>query len=317
MLSLIKNELMKIFKRKNIYVLFILAIVFISIYSIFSKLLSQNVNIKEQYEKVYNNDTLLLENYETLNISEPYEDIEERIALEKYAIENKIEYNILLNSQNKNISLPKDARYLIMKIFDNFDIAIIFIIIYLSSTIIVEEYNTGTIKNLLTKPYKRIAILISKITTSLGVTTLIVISIIALQYLIGGLLFGFNSYGLEAIRYNPITKDIVTMNLNEYMIILILSKMPMYILLTLASLLFGVVTNNIALNILISLGLYIISTFEILVNNISKFLFIFNWDISKYIFTDLKIPILISFVSAIFITIILIYIFNNKDIRSE
>ncbi len=289
----------------------------ISGYSIFTKLVSQDIDIKEQYEKAYKNDALILENYENLNTKELYENVIERIALEKYAIENKIEYNILLNSQNRNVPLPADARFLIMKVFDYFDIAIIFIIIYLSSTILSEEYNSGTIKTLLIKPYKRITILTSKIITSLVVTILIVMAIIILQYLIGGILFGFDSYKLEAIRYNPVTKDIVTMNLGSYMIMIILSKMPMYILLTLTSLLFGVITNNIALNILISLGLYIISTFDILINNFSKFLFIFNWDITKYMFIGLKIPILNSVISAIFITIILIYIFNNKDIRNE
>ena len=67
MMKLITNELLKIFKRKNIYVLLFLALVIISGYSIFTKLVSQDIDIKEQYEKAYKNDALILENYENLN----------------------------------------------------------------------------------------------------------------------------------------------------------------------------------------------------------------------------------------------------------
>lgn len=317
MLKLIKNEFIKILKRKNIYILLIIGLVVILSYNVFAKLNNIKQDVSVQYKRAYNNDKLILENYNMLNTKESLEEINERMNLEEYAIQNNIKYNILINSQNKNVPINLDARILLMKTFNNFDIVIIFILIYLSTTVLTEEYNTGTIKNLLTKPYKRTIILTSKIITSLAIIILIVISTIILQYLIGGLLFGFDSYNLEAIRYNPITKDIVTMNLSLYMIIIILSKTPMYILLMLVSLLFGVITNNISLNILISFGLYIVSTFEILINDLSKMLFIFNWDMSKYLFTSLKLPIFISSISTIFIIVMLFYIFNNKDIRNE
>lgn len=317
MLKLIKNEFIKIFKRKNTYILLFIGIALILTYNIFTKITNTTQDINRQYENAYKNDKLILENYNNLNINESYEDIIERITLEKYAIENNIQYNIMFNSENKNIPISKDARILLMKTFNNFDIIIIFLLIYFSTTILSEEYTTGTIKTLLTKPYTRLKILLSKIISLISIIVLVSCSTVLFQQILGGILFGFDSYSLEAIRYNPITNDIETMNLGLYMIIIILSKMPMYILLTLASLLFGVITNNIALNILISLGLYLISTFEILINNISKFLFIFNWDISKYLFFDLKMPLFISFASALFITTILIYIFNNKDIKNE
>ena len=206
-----------------------------------------------------------------------------------------------------------------MKTFNNFDIIIIFIVVYLSSTIISEESNTGTIKYLLTKPHKRIKILMSKILTIILVTALIVSFIVLFQYLLGGMLFGFDSYSLEAIRYNQYTQLIETMNLANYILLITSSKMIMYILLSLISLLFGIITNNIALNILVSLGIYIISTIGSLINDISKYLFIFNWDISKYFFTTdilVKQSIFISFVTFLLIFLPLIIIFKNKDIKN-
>lgn len=319
MLKLIKNEFIKIFKRKNIYILLTIGILIITCYNLFQKITNSNVDISKQYQRAYTNDKMLLENYNQLNHKEDYQDIIERIKLEEYANSNGICYNILLNSENSNAPLPKDARILLMKTFNNFDIIIIFIVVYLSSTIISEESNTGTIKYLLTKPHKRIKILMSKILTIILVTALIVSFIVLFQYLLGGMLFGFDSYSLEAIRYNQYTQLIETMNLANYILLITSSKMIMYILLSLISLLFGIITNNIALNILVSLVIYIISTIGSLINDISKYLFIFNWDISKYFFTTdilVKQSIFISFVTFLLIFLPLIIIFKNKDIKN-
>ena len=322
MLNLIKNELIKIFKRKNIYILFAIAILVMISFNLYEKYRNVDEDIKTQYEKAYTQDNLYLENYEILTNKEKYEDIVERIELEKYAIENNIKYNILVNTESKNTQLPIDARILLMRVFNNFDIIIVFIIIYLTSTIISEEFSSGTIKNLLIKPHKRISILSSKIITSTLVTLITVIIIVIFQYILGGLLFGFDSYNLEAIRYNHITQQIDTMSLSNYMILMFFSKIPMYLILTIVSLLLGTITSNMAINILFSLGLYLISSEGILLNNISKYLFIYNWDISKYLFGGMSgigviQPILISSFTALFIIITLIYIFKNKDIVNE
>ena len=319
MLNLIKNELIKVFKRKNIYILLFIGIIIIIGYNIFQRIINPNVDISKQYQRAYTNDKLYLENYDQLNIKDTREEIEERLALEKYAIDNDIKYNILLNSENNNSQMPSDARILLMKVFNNFDIIIVFILIYLASTIISEELGSGTIKNVLSKPHTRTKILFSKIITNILIVIGIVSLIVIFQYILGGLLFGFDSYSLEAIRYNNYTKMIERTNLVKYIIILVLSKMPMYLLITGISLLFGLITNNMALNILISLGIYLISKLEILINNFTKYIFIYNWDISKYLYSanDAIIQATsISFISLVIIFIILIIGFKNKDIKN-
>ena len=319
MLNLIKNELIKVFKRKNIYILLFIGIIIIIGYNIFQRIINSNVDISKQYQRAYTNDKLYLENYDQLNIKDTREEIEERLALEKYAIDNDIKYNILLNSENNNSQMPSDARILLMKVFNNFDIIIVCILIYLASTIISEELGSGTIKNVLSKPHTRTKILFSKIITNILIVIGIVSLIVIFQYILGGLLFGFDSYSLEAIRYNNYTKMIERTNLVKYIIILVLSKMPMYLLITGISLLFGLITNNMALNILISLGIYLISKLEILINNFTKYIFIYNWDISKYLYSanDAIIQATsISFISLVIIFIILIIGFKNKDIKN-
>lgn len=319
MLKLVQNELIKIFKRKNIYILLVIGILIITCYNLFQYLINTKVDISKQYQRAYNSDKMLLENYNKIQTNESYKEIEERISLEKYAIENNIKYNILLNSQNNNAKLPMDAKILLMKVFNNFDIIIIFIIVYLSSTILSEEFNNGTIKNLLTKPNNRTKILLSKILVSIFVMILTIIIIVIYQYLLGGLLFGFDSYELEVIRYNNITQLIEKVNLIKYMMIIVVSKTPMYILLLMISLLFGVITNNIALNILISLSLYITSTINSLINNITQYLLVYNWDISKYLYNSNKLinqSIIIDCISVLLILFLLIISFKRKDIKN-
>ena len=231
MFNLVKNELIKIFKRKNIYILFLLALIIIFGYNIFEKSINSNLNISEQYVRSYNQDKMYLENYETLKIKEEYSDILERVNLEKYAIENKINYNILLNSENNNANIPEDARILLMRSFSNFEIIIVFIIIYIASTIFLEEFQNGTIKNALVKPHKRVTIILSKLIASIIISLILSIIILLLQYLLGGIIYGFDSYSLEAIRYNFATENIVTMNLFTYILIIFCSKIPMFIIL--------------------------------------------------------------------------------------
>ena len=94
-MNLLRNELIKIFKRKNIFIVLFIGIIIITCYTLFQKFTSSNMDIIQQYQRAYNNDKILLENYNQISSTDSYEDIIERIELEKYAIENNITYNIL------------------------------------------------------------------------------------------------------------------------------------------------------------------------------------------------------------------------------
>lgn len=317
MYPLIKNEMIKIFKRKNIYLLLILAIVIMLGYNFYEKYrnIDRNIDITKQYKKAYQQDNLYLDHSKNSNSEEEYSNIVERIALEKYAIENNIQYNILLNSENKNIEFPTDARILFMRLFQNFEMIIIIIILYISSTIISEEYSSGTIKNLLVKPHKRTTLLLSKLITSLSAILIVSLFIIIFQFIVGGLVFSFDSYHLEAIRYNPITENVDTMNLFYYMMLTFLYKTPLYLLITLISILIGITINNIAINILLSLGMYFLSNVKVLTDK-------FTFDISKYLFggitnVSIKQAIIIISIIILILFILSIQLFKKKDIKNE
>lgn len=292
--ELIENELIKIFRRKNIYILLLIGILMIVGYSIVQKITNPKVDdIVKQYEKGYERDKLYLEYQKNID-DEKYEEIVERMVLEKYAFENNIQYNILLNTENTNAPVPKDARIILMKIFDNFEIIFVFIVIAISSTIISEEYSKRTIKNLFVKPHKRTKIMCSKIITNIFLVIIIIVCMVLLQYIVGGLIFGFDSYNLDAIIYNKSSQNIDVMNLTYYMLNLIINKISLYILLISISILISAFTSNIALNILISLGIYII----------------FNY-------YNIAYSPIILIVFAIIIDILSLIIFQKKDIKNE
>ena len=292
--ELIENELIKIFRRKNIYILLLIGILMIVGYSIVQKITNPKVDdIVKQYEKGYERDKLYLEYQKNID-DEKYEEIVERMVLEKYAFENNIQYNILLNTENTNAPVPKDARIILMKIFDNFEIIFVFIVIAISSTIISEEYSKRTIKNLFVKPHKRTKIMCSKIITNIFLVIIIIVCMVLLQYIVGGLIFGFDSYNLDAIIYNKSSQNIDVMNLTYYMLNLIINKISLYILLIAISILLSAFTSNIALNILISLGIYII----------------FNY-------SNIAYSPIILIVFAIIIDMLSLVIFQNKDVKNE
>lgn len=292
--ELIENEIIKIFRRKNIYILLLIGILMIVGYSIVQKITNPKVDdIVKQYEKGYERDKLYLEYQKNID-DEKYEEIVERMVLEKYAFENNIQYNILLNTENTNAPVPKDARIILMKIFDNFEIIFVFIVIAISSTIISEEYSKRTIKNLFVKPHKRTKIMCSKIITNIFLVIIIIVCMVLLQYIVGGLIFGFDSYNLDAIIYNKSSQNIDVMNLTYYMLNLIINKISLYILLISISILISAFTSNIALNILISLGIYII----------------FNY-------YNIAYSPIILIVFAIIIDILSLILFQKKDIKNE
>lgn len=309
MLHLIKNEWIKIVKRKNIYVLLGIAFFIVIIFNFHQKLTMpySSTDILKLYQRAYDTDNALLEKSEDLYIEE-YKEVLTRVKLEEYAIQNAIPYNIL-NSENQKVSFPIDARSLFLKTLDNFEIIIICILIYLASITIGEELNSGTIKYLLMKPHSRIGILASKIITNIMLICFIAAFILLLQYILGGILFGFDSYQQDFVTYDWNIKEIKTENLIEHTIMVYLARIPFYIILTMIGMLFGTMISNIAVNIVITLGMYsIISSIKNVLN---------NWDIGWYFVPSDRMTICqITIVSLCILFLLLAIRFKTKDIKN-
>lgn len=116
-------------------------------------------NMQNQYLAQYKSNYYLIQKLDSENKSQilKCEERNQYIAkmnICKYAIENNIEQDIS-NEENLILNNKIDARISFIRTFKSFDIIIVIIAIYISTTILTEEVNKGTIKNLLNKPHKR------------------------------------------------------------------------------------------------------------------------------------------------------------------
>ena len=153
--------------------------------------------------------------------------------------------------------------------------------------------------------------------------------IIIVQYIAGGIIFGFESYDLPYISFNYNTDQIFTMNLFSYIILAGVTKLPMYTIIVLFCTFMGVINNHTSMNMILTLIIFIISDTAIAewskfegILFISRILITNNWDFSQYLFGQIS-PIkgltpILSGVICLLYGILLLYItihkFKNKDI---
>ena len=240
----------------------------------------------------------------------------------KFAVENDI--NQYISGYEKI-----DARISFIRTFENFNLIIIIVAIYVSCISITEEINKGTIKSLLIKPHKRTSVLIAKILANIITILIFMVFIIIVQYIAGGIIFGFESYDLPYISFNYNTDQIFTMNLFSYIIFVGVTKLPMYTIIVLFCTFMGVINNHTSMNMILTLIIFIISDTAIAewskfegILFISRILITNNWDFSQYLFGQIS-PIkgltpILSGVICLLYGILLLYItihkFKNKDI---
>lgn len=290
-------------------------------------------DILNEYIENLRQSQYLLE-YHNSNPTYYKEDIQREIkdvSLYKYAIENRIELDI---SSDSNLILGNtlNARTLFLRTFENFNILIIIVVIYISSNIITEERNKGTIKNLLIKPHKRVEILISKILTCIITVIITMVFIVLIQYIVGGIIFGFDSYSVSYIGYNYNNNQVFKMNLFQYLLLDGLAKLPMYILVIIFCIFIGTVNSNIIMTMILILVTFIICSTAIAewskyegLTFIAKYFITNNWDFSKYLFgassnLNGQTP-LFSLVVYLVYTLLLLFLtinrFTRKDVYNE
>lgn len=239
-------------------------------------------------------------------------------ATSKYIIDNKID----LNQENT-------VRNNLRCIFNSYEILIVILIIIISGTIISNEFNKGTIKNLLIRPYKRSTIFISKYISSFIILILSIIYLIFLELIVGGILFGLDSLNIPIVVYNFTTSSLVEYNIFTYLGILILAKMPLLILIMTLSITLSTITLNSPISIAVPILGY---TFSGIIGSLAmsfdlkwmKYFPTMNWDLTEYLFgglpafqyTSLSHAIIISIIYFAIMFTLSIIVFNKKNIKN-
>ncbi len=238
--------------------------------------------------------------------------------INKYMVENKIEID-----DNK-------SSYAMFKGFvGNYEVFIIIIVIMIAGAIVSEEHSKGTIKLLLIRPYSRTKILLSKYITTLIMIVFALVSVLLIQFIVGGIVFGFSSLSWPVILYNFNSNTIVTYNVFNYIGITFIAMLP-YILIitTLAFAISTIFTNTALATTLAILGLFtsqIINQLAIYKDiEVLKYFVTLNWNFNQFLWGRLpefkyltfEFSIVVCITYFILLIIPAFIVFKKKNIKN-
>ncbi len=230
-----------------------------------------------------------------------YNEAIENKEISKYIIENHVD-----------VEKVNDLRGILSRFFNEFGLFIIVIVVMIAGTIVSEEFNKGTIKLLLVKPYSRNKILLSKFITVLIITVFAIVVILGMEIIVGGLIFGFDSLSVPVIVYNFNTNMIQEINVFAYVGTQVIMILPSVILLaTLAFALSAIFTNSpvaIALPLLGYMGVAVINQLAMQYNiGFLRYFVTLNWDFTQYLYGGM--PLMEGLTPEFSVVICLLYFF--------
>lgn len=257
-------------------------------------------------------------NNKTYEEEKQYQTAKEDEAKSKYAIE-----------QEKDIYNESNSRSFLLDVFSKYELFIIITIVLIAGAIVSDEFNKGTIKLLLVRPYSRAKILLAKFITIIITILFIMATTVVLQFIVGGIVFGFDSLKIPAVIYNHNTGKLIEMGILKNIIITGIGKLPKYVLLGTLAFSLSTIFNNTPVAITITLMGYMASS---IINQFAyyydikwlKYFVTPNWDFTQYFYGNL--PLLKGLTVPFSIAICIIYfaimlavsftIFRKRNIKN-
>lgn len=266
----------------------------------------------------------IIKNTSEFNIKEEYQIKRQYIeymknnANNKYIIDNKVDINS-----------PKTTRNLLINtLSDNF-LFIMIIIAAGAGSIVSTEFDKGTIKLLLIRPYSRNKILLSKYIVSMFMIIFAILSAFIMQLIIGGIFFGFSSLNIPVVIYNFVQNKVMHINLFKYILDNVLAVLPEFILLATLAFAISTITNVSTLGValpIVGVGAADIINLIAINRNIIplKYFVTLNWNFTNYLyggvnsFPTLSIPFSILICAIYFLIMIItaFIVFNKRNIKN-
>lgn len=266
----------------------------------------------------------IIKNTSEFNIKEEYQIKRQYIeymknnANNKYIIDNKVDINS-----------PKTTRNLLINtLSDNF-LFIMIIVAAVAGSIVSTEFDKGTIKLLLIRPYSRNKILLSKYIVSMFMIIFAILSAFIMQLIIGGIFFGFSSLNIPVIIYNFVQNKVMHINLFKYIFDNVLAVLPEFILLATLAFAISTITNVSTLGValpIVGVGAADIINLIAINRNIIplKYFVTLNWNFTNYLyggvnsFPTLSIPFSILICAIYFLIMIItaFIVFNKRNIKN-
>ncbi|PEF40716.1 hypothetical protein CON84_03525 [Bacillus sp. AFS094228] len=240
MMSLVKNEWMKIFSKVSTYIFIAFLLLAALGAAVIDYKLSPDETNKDWKQEI-NAD--IQEQEKALEAKEISEE-------EKAAIMEEITYNKQLLADNINPDLNTNWTYMAEWTTSLTSFVTLFVVIVCSS-LVSSEFSDGTIKQLLIRPYKRWKILLSKYITSLLFAALLLASLLIFSYLIGIIFFGNGSYSDKIM--DPASFEFSPVVVGEYFVDMIVYWIPGFLVITTIAFMLSTLFKNQALAVGISI----------------------------------------------------------------
>ncbi len=284
--------------------------------------LDENISYGNDYlntaiDKINNSLYIMAEYLYSPNADNNYDDVLKTYNENQYILQNKVDNN---NEQS--------LRGIIVNFFSEYSFLILIFAIMIAGGIVSDEFSKGTIKSLLTIPYKRTEILLAKYISVLIMVIFIVFAILIMQLLIGGIFFGFSSLSIPVATYNLATNNIDVLNVFNYFFVNFVAYVPQLVLLTTLAFSCSAIINNTAFAIALTfcgmIGAEIINSLALVYN--IKFLDYFvttNWNFQTFLFggsSPFELSLSHSIIVCLIYLVIMIAVsfiwFNKKDIKN-
>ena len=301
------------------------------------KLNIEEIDLRLKYDINFGYDylNLAIEDYkiskENLSEFEMKKDLSYQEEIQRNELKEKLKTSEYIIKTKNDINNINTASYQISNMFslDNKQIYIVFICIIILSGIVSDEYNKGTIRKLLIKPYNRGKILFGKFMAA--IITMLIISLIisSMVVIIECLRYGINTLNTQSIIYDFNNDRIIEMNIFSYLGLQFLMKLPMFIgmiiILLFISTIFGSSIITMALGFIIYFGGNTIINNPTILPEIAKLLPNCNWDFSIYVFgklpkiegMNIEISMIICLVYYLILLIPTFIWFKNGDIKNK
>lgn len=239
MMSLIRNEWMKIFQKKSSYVF----IGFLLLMVIGSAFIEYKLNPDEN--KDWKQDVRAdIEEQEKQMKSPEFDDEDKEFFKEQ------MEVNEQLLKENINPNLQTNWTYMSEWTTSITSFITLFVVIVCSS-LVSSEFSDGTIKQLLIRPYKRWKILLSKYITSLLFAALLLVSLLVFSYVVGLLFFGSGSYSDKIM--DPTSFGFNPVSVGEYVVNMMVYWIPGFLVITAVAFMLSTLFKSQALAVGISI----------------------------------------------------------------
>lgn len=193
MINLVHNELIKIVRKKRLYVILAIVAVLVALFTY-----AQMKEVKSLQERLGTTDWRsqlqqdIVNTQNRLNSSSITDEFREflqiRVSQQEYYLEHDVDP-----------SAPGAPTFMRMFVENSVDLLMPLMVVVVVGDLVSSELSGGTIKMLLTRPVKRWRILMSKFLTMILAVSFIVLSLGLLSYLISGAVFGYSGWTMPIL----------------------------------------------------------------------------------------------------------------------